>query len=220
MEKGFLNSHQAEMDQAADTWIHSSKTDVHICVFAMRYFLLKGATKWKFKCFGLLFSCVLGEHRSESFSKARFLPHCVICKRIVWGYSGRQREASYSLLHRSLQVIMYHQIQILVILRQWISGEHPRNLAVHVVSNMLPAGVVELYLPCFAVEHYCPSHHELLPRGCCHLQRDSERIKRSEQAFTATPPSLLPVDQFLLSLHLANGHSSHHLYHGVSPWMC
>lgn len=53
------------------------------------------------------------------------------------------------------------------------------------------------------------------PHACCHVQRDPERIKWSEQAFTATPPSLLPVDPLLLSLHLADGHGSHHLYHGV-----
>lgn len=83
---------------------------------------------------------------------------------------------AYQVIRPHLQ--FYHSwTKFLVILRQWISGEHQRNLVISAVPNMPLAGAAKLCLACFAVEHYCPSHHEMLPHGCCHLQRDPERIK-------------------------------------------
>lgn len=68
---------------------------------------------------------------------------------------------------------LYHSwTKFPVILRQWISGEHQRNLVVPAVPNMPPTG---------PVEHYCPSNHELLPmpvvmfRG---IQRGSNEVNK------------------------------------------
>lgn len=111
--------------------------------------------------------------------------------------------------------------KFLVILRQWISGEHPRNLLVPVVPNVLLQEQWKHCLACFAVSITVPATMSWSPmavlifRG---IQRGSNEVKK-----------------FLLQLlHpfwcwsfitesascCTNGHSSHHLYHGASPWMC